>query len=206
MILKFWKSGSKSDRERRACVFAASREGATPQHVQDAVDVGHLLAKHGWQVIYGGGPAGLMGVFARSFLRSGKPLWGIVPEHLATREREHVIDGVIIEATPTIYQRKQRMIEDTDMFVVLPGGIGTLDELFEVIEMKYHGETNARIVLYSTDGFWDPIYALVDHLLALGYVTPKHRLLVDRVSEVAALEAIVIETQKVLNPPDGSIS
>lgn len=196
MIRNFWSTGRRSNSQRRACVFAASRQGATPQHDQDAEDVGRLLALHGWDVVYGGGPAGLMGVFARSFLRSGRRLTGIVPKDLAAREEAQKIPGVTIETTPTIYERKRRMIEGTDLFVVLPGGIGTLDELFEVIEMKYHGETAARIVLYSSDGFWDVVHDLVDRLLELGYVTPMHRRLIDRVSTVAALETLVIETRR----------
>lgn len=177
----------------RACIFAASRIGRNSEHADAARDVGQLLSRLGWEAVYGGGPAGLMGAFAQGYLAGGARLTGVVPEDLYMKERHQAFAGVEIVTTPTIYERKRRMIEGIELFIALPGGIGTLDELFEVVEMKYHGEISARIALYSPDGFWNQIDALMEKFSLEGYVTPIHREIMERPSSIAAVEEILLE-------------
>lgn len=183
------------NRTRRACVFASSRFGACRAHEASARDVGRLLAERKWDTVFGGGPDGLMGAFARSFLAAGTSLVGVVPNDLFVKEQGQGMPGLTILTTPTIFERKRRMIEGTDLFIALPGGIGTLDELFDVLEMKFHGETTARIVLFSPDHYWDALTTLFDSMMAAGYVTHAHKTLLDRVADCRALEKILIEIE-----------
>lgn len=179
--------------KRRACVFAASRTGNNAEHVAAARDVGRLVSRLEWDAVYGGGPAGLMGAFADGFLSGGGRLMGVVPEDLYVKERGQTPTGVEIVTTPTIYERKQKMIEGIDLFIALPGGVGTLDELFEVVEMKYHGEINARIALFSPDDFWHKIEELMQTLAQVGYVSARHMQIMERLSNIDELELLMLD-------------
>jgi hypothetical protein len=156
-----------------------------------AREVGTLLADRGWIAIFGAGPVGLMGAFAESYARHGRELIGVVPNDLYIKEKGAHKVAMTIVTTPTIFERKRRMIEGTDLFIVLPGGIGTLDELFEILEMRFHSEIRSRIVLYAPDDFWDSVIQFIDRVIEAGYATDEHKALLERASSVQALATVL---------------
>lgn len=160
---------------RSLCVFCGSRYGTSPQYRAQATRLGELCGQHAIEVVYGGGNVGLMGVVADAAIKAGGRVKGLIPEHLLEREVGHPAISELI-VTKSMFDRKERMIAESDAFAVLPGGLGTLDEVFEVLthrQLGYHGKPT---VLVNIDGFWDPLNALirqvVDHGLADADVYP----------------------------------
>jgi uncharacterized protein (TIGR00730 family) len=140
----------------RVCVFCASSEAATRHQRAIAAALGTALGEAGWELVFGGGTIGLMGEVARAALRSGARVTGVIPERLAGREIAFVEATELIR-TDTMRQRKALMDERSDAFVVLPGGIGTLEELVEIITLKQLGYHERAIVVLDPDGFWNPL-------------------------------------------------
>jgi uncharacterized protein (TIGR00730 family) len=134
-------------------------------------------------LIYGGGHVGLMGALADAAVTAGAEVVGFIPTGLLAREVGHrAITELIV--TSTMYQRKQEMIDRADAFVILPGGLGTLDELLEVItlrQLRYHDKP---VVLVNLDGYWDPLLALVDRVIESEFAAPSARELYDVVATV----------------------
>jgi len=170
---------------RRVCVFCGSSPGRDPAHAEAARALGTLAARRGLGLVYGGGHIGLMGVLADAALAGGGEVLGVIPEKLKELELGHA--GLTrLEVVPTMHARKARMVELSDAFVALPGGYGTLDELFEVLswaQLGYHGKP---VGLLDTAGFFEPLLSLLDHQVAAGFLSPRHRalLLVEREPEV----------------------
>lgn len=150
------------------CVFCGSRPGNSPAFVQSARDLGAGLGALGWKLVYGGGDVGLMGVVANSALQAGAEVIGIIPQRLLDREvGKREVHELIV--TRTMYERKQRMVERSDAFVVLPGGLGTLDELLEVITLRQLGYHDSPIILVDIEGYWRPCLDLLEKVVALGF-------------------------------------
>lgn len=142
------------------CIFCGSRHGASPAYRAQAERLGELCGQNRIEVVYGGGHVGLMGVVADAAMAAGGKVTGLIPEHLLNREVGHrEISELIV--TDTMFDRKEQMIARSDAFAVLPGGLGTLDELFEVITLRQLGYHQKPIVLINVDGFWDPLNALI---------------------------------------------
>jgi uncharacterized protein (TIGR00730 family) len=146
-------------------VFAASAESAGPAHRALARDLGAALAEAGWRTVYGGGQAGLMGELAHGALDAGGLVTGIIPRRMNSRERafDAVTELVLVD---TLAERKQLMDARSDAFAVLPGGIGTLDELTDVLATLHLGFHHRPLVLVDPDGFWDPLHDLLAHMVA----------------------------------------
>ena len=157
-----------------------------PAHRQAAATLGRLLARSSTTLVYGGGRIGLMGICADAALAAGGHVIGIIPEHLNSVEVGH--QGVSeLHVVPSMHIRKQMMFELADAFAVLPGGIGTLDETFEIITWRYLGLHDKPIVLVDNKGYWRPFIAMIDHVIASGFAKPAIRALyqvVDRVEDV----------------------
>jgi hypothetical protein len=135
--------------------------------MQEATRLGTGLARAGWRLVFGAGDAGLMGAVAAAAQAAGGDSLGVIPTHLIPRERPLGGNGPLI-VTETMHERKKVMVMNADAFVVLPGGAGTLDEVFEVLtwrQLDLHGKP---IVIVNTGGYWDPLLALVDHIIAQG--------------------------------------
>jgi uncharacterized protein (TIGR00730 family) len=175
------------------CVYCGSRKGARPAYVAAAEELGAYLASAGIRLIYGGGAVGLMGVVAESVLENGGRVTGIIPRFLDDAEvgKRDVTDLI---QTETMHERKARMAELSDGFVVLPGGLGTLDETFEILTWKQLRLHAKPIVLINTDGYWDLFVHLIERQVEEGFVDRAYLGLfrvVDTVSEVipALMEA-----------------
>lgn len=170
------------------CVFCGSRPGLDPAMLQAARDTGALLARRGWRLVYGAGDIGLMGEVARATQAAGGRTFGVIPTHLMHGEvARRTLDTLVI--TETMHERKKVMFANSQAIVVLPGGAGTLDEFFEVLTWAQIGLHAKPVVLLDVGGFWQPLLALIDHVIAQGFAAPGLKALLQVVPDVAALEA-----------------
>jgi uncharacterized protein (TIGR00730 family) len=168
------------------CVYCGSRVGANPAHEAAARLLGTLIGQHGWQLVYGGGNAGLMGVVANAALASGAQVIGVIPHSLMARELGH--PGLTeLHVVDTMHERKQMMAERADAFVALPGGIGTFEELFEVWTWRQLGYHDKPVGLLNVDGYYDRLLSFMDQSVADGFVPPTQQQLLQVASDPAEL-------------------
>jgi uncharacterized protein (TIGR00730 family) len=156
------------------CVYCGSRPGNDPAWAAAATEFGTLLARAGLRLVYGAGEVGLMGAVAQAVRREGGTRLGVIPAHLFGREGQAngAHDQVVTE---TMHERKKVMFMNADAVVALPGGPGTLDELFEVLTWRQLGLHAKPIVLLNVGGYWDPLLALIDGVIARGFAEPSFR-------------------------------
>ena len=157
-------------------VFCGSSMGSPAVFAGTAASVGREIARRGWTLVYGGGSVGLMGVLADAALEAGGRVDGVIPRFLVEREVGH--DGLTeLEVVETLTERKLRMGELADAFLTLPGGIGTMDELFETLSWAQLGLQPKPNGLLNTDGYYDELVAFLDRATAAGFMKPGHRAL-----------------------------
>src|SRR5512136_432379 len=162
---------------KKVCVFCGSSPGRNPAYARAARRLGGSLGERGIGLVYGGGSIGLMGVVADAALEGGVEVLGVIPKALARREIAH--HGLTrLEVVPSMHVRKARMAELSDAFVAMPGGIGTLEELFEVLTWGYLGIHAKPVGLLDVGGYWRPLIRLLDHAVEEGFLRPAHRKLV----------------------------
>ena len=159
---------------RSICVFCGSSFGDDPRYTAAARDTGIGIARRGWTLVYGGGRVGLMGVVANAALEAGGRVAGVIPRFLYDREVGH--DGLsALELVPALTERKIRMGELSDAFLSLPGGVGTMDELFEMWSWTQVGLQQKPSGLLNVAGYYDGLVAFVDRAAADGFMKPEHR-------------------------------
>lgn len=151
------------------CVYCGAKTGADPKYAQAARDVGRGLAEGGFRLIYGAGDLGLMGETARACQAAGGEAMGFIPRGLwereiARRELPHIV------ITENLHQRKSLMLQNADGAIVLPGGVGTLDELVEALTWRQIGLHDKPLILLDLDGFWRPLNALFEHMAREGFL------------------------------------
>jgi len=152
------------------CVYCGSRHGELPAYTEAARAVGTEIGRRGWQLIYGGGRAGLMGEVADATLTAGGTVVGVIPESLMGRELGH--RGLTeLHVVDTMHQRKTMMAERSDAFLALPGGIGTFEELFEVWTWRQLGYHDKPLGLLNVTGYYDALLAFLAHSRAQGFMT-----------------------------------
>jgi uncharacterized protein (TIGR00730 family) len=168
------------------CVYCGSRFGVNPAARDLTARLGTLMARHGITLVYGGGGVGLMGVLANAVLDAGGRAVGVIPRFLLQREAGHpaLHETVVVE---TMHERKLQMFERADAFVILPGGIGTLEEFFEVLSWRTLGLHSKPIVILDLDGYWDPLAALLHNVVDSGFAAPTHLYHVAFVTDLDAL-------------------
>ena len=172
---------------RSVCVFCGSRPGRNPAHLAAARDTGAMLARNGWRLVFGAGDVGLMGEVAKAAQAAGAPTLGVIPVHLLGRERRDR-DGAQMVVTEDMHERKKVMFMNSDAVVVLPGGAGSLDEFFEVLTWAQIGLHGKPILLVDVEGYWQPLLALVDHVIAEGFADAGLKRHFQTVGDVATLE------------------
>jgi uncharacterized protein (TIGR00730 family) len=156
------------------CVYCGSADHVHPDYLLAARRMGETLARRGLTLIYGGGRTGLMGALADGVLESGGHVIGVIVESMNTPALAH--PGVTrMEVTPLIHQRKARMYELADAYIALPGGYGTLDELFETLTWAQIGVHAKPVGLLNVSGYFDPLLAMLDRAEKEGFVFPEHR-------------------------------
>lgn len=191
---------------RRICVYCGSGPGSDPAFVQAARAFGAILAEHRIGLVYGGGSVGLMGEIANTVLDNGGEAIGIIPRFLQNREHAMARGQMIL--TADMHERKQRMFDEADAFVALPGGVGTLEEVVEQMTWAQLGRHKKPILLANVKRFWDPLCALLDHMQELQFIRPGltvNYLVATRVEDIVpmlvkAAQAIA-EAEKQMSPP-----
>ncbi|WP_274424218.1 LOG family protein [Chelativorans sp. YIM 93263] len=170
------------------CVYCGSSSGIN-DYVAAGRLLGNRLARAGLRLVYGGGTKGIMGAVAAGCLEEGGAVTGIIPRFLMNKEATETalakMDDLIV--TDNMHQRKHMMFERSDAFVAMPGGIGTLEEIVEIMTWAQLGRHEKPIVFANIDGFWDPLLALLKHMTAQGFVHTQNRvqpLVVDRVEGI----------------------
>lgn len=154
------------------CVFCGSSPHVDPRYLALAADVGHALARRGMRVVYGGASVGMMGAMADAALAAGGRITGVIPAALDSREIAHRgIDD--LRVVDTMHTRKKMMSDESDGFLALPGGFGTLDELFEITTWRQIGLHDKRIALFNADGFYDPLLAWIARSASERFI-PNH--------------------------------
>ena len=167
--------------KRSVCLFCSAVEDLPVSARELATEFGAACAARGLRLVYGGSGRGLMGIAARAAAAAGGEVLGIMPRHLIRAERaaENIGTLLIVES---LAERKQRMTEAADLFVALPGGIGTLNELIEMLTLNDLGLQAKPVILCASDGFWQPFVAMIERFRAYGVLRPS----VERSLRVAA--------------------
>jgi uncharacterized protein (TIGR00730 family) len=169
------------------CVFCGARFGADPAYRDLAGRLGRLLAENGVTLVYGGGGVGLMGVVANAALAVPGEVVGIIPRFLLDREAGHpdLTETIVVE---TMHERKLQMFERSDGFVILPGGLGTLEEFFEVLSWRTMGLHDKPIIILDHNGYWDPLVALLNRVVEGGFADRRY---LEQIAVVTKLEELL---------------
>ncbi|MCV2868966.1 TIGR00730 family Rossman fold protein [Defluviimonas sp. WL0002] len=171
---------------KSVCVYCGSRHGGRTTYAEAARKTGEMLARKGWRLVYGAGDVGLMGEVARATQAAGGQTFGVIPEHLFQREVGKR-DLTAFVVTETMHERKKVMFMNSDAIVVLPGGGGSLDEFFEVLTWRQLGLHAKPILVLNTEGYWDPLIAMIDRIVDEGFADPSLRDFVQIAPDVTAL-------------------
>jgi uncharacterized protein (TIGR00730 family) len=159
---------------RRVAVYCGSADGTNPAYLTEARALGAAIAAAGLGLVYGGANIGLMGAVADAAIAGGVDVIGVLPEVLVGREIAH--DGLTqFELAPTMHERKARMVELADAFLVLPGGYGTLEELLEAVTWAQLELHTKPVIVINTAGYWDGLLNFLDSAVAAGFIKPKNR-------------------------------
>ena len=159
---------------RSVCVYCGSNPGSRPVYAERAGQLGTRLAQEGLAVVYGGGNVGLMGIVADAALAAGGEVIGVIPEQLVKWEVAH--RGVTrLEVVANMHERKARMFDLSDAFVALPGGFGTLDEMFEMLTWRQLGLGDKPCAFLDVDGFFAPLVSMMDRMVAEGFLHADQR-------------------------------
>jgi uncharacterized protein (TIGR00730 family) len=198
-------NGTEEDMQpiRRVCVYCGSSGAVAPHFRQAASELGRALAGAGIGVVYGGGRVGLMGLLADAALAAGGTVTGIIPDRLVAAELAHpgLSELVVVDS---MHARKREMAARADAFAILPGGIGTLDETFEILSWRQLGLHDKPILIVDVAGYWAPLRALLDHLVAHGFARPQNVAAIRAVATVAELTTAVAELTTALATPPAS--
>jgi len=183
----------------RLCVYCGSSGAVDERYRAAARELGEAMAAAGIDLVYGGGRVGLMGILADAVLAGGGRVIGIIPGLLRDAELAHEGASELVIAD-SMHERKRLMAERADAFAALPGGIGTLDEMFEIVTWRQLRLHDKPIFLVDVAGYWRPLRALFDHLAENGFVTPVVPRLLTIVPDVAALMTALSHT-RTAGPP-----
>jgi uncharacterized protein (TIGR00730 family) len=183
------------------CVYCGSSPGNDPAFVEAGEKLGAAIAKAGLELIYGGGTNGVMGAVGLSALKNGGKVGAIIPKFLTNRESTadalRIFDDLTI--TETMHERKHAMFQRSDAFVALPGGIGTVEEIVEIMTWAQLGQHRKPMVFANILGFWNPMLSMIEHMEKVGFLHSRHLIqpiVVDRVEDI--LPAI----QNAARPPE----
>ncbi|MBY0509057.1 MAG: TIGR00730 family Rossman fold protein [Rhodospirillaceae bacterium] len=180
------------------CVFCGSQTGTNPAYAAAAAALGRDMAARGTTLVFGGGRVGLMGVAADAVLSGGGKIVGVIPNFLKDKELAHTAATEMI-VVPDMHTRKKVMFERSDAFCILPGGVGTLDEMFEIITWRQLHLHNKPIVILNAEGYWQPLITLIDNMIGEGFAHRGHEALitvVNKPEDVLAAAAAELQTPK----------
>ncbi len=168
---------------KNVCVYCGSSSNVDEGFKKAATKMGQLIAAQGWGVVYGGGRVGLMGLVADAALEKGGKVIGIIPEHIQAREVQHK-ELTELHVVDTMHVRKQMMVDQSQAFVILAGGLGTLDELFELLTWKQLGLHDKPIVIVNMNNYWTDLLETINHIASEGFMRETDLGLFDVVESV----------------------
>jgi len=182
------------------CVYCGSSGAVDETYRNAAKQIGDTLGREGVTLVYGGGRVGLMGLTADATLEAGGQVIGIIPQHIQSLEIEHT--GLTeLHIVDDMHTRKMMMAERSDGFVILPGGLGTLDETFEILTWKQLKLHDKPVVIVDIGGYWRPMVDMIDHIIGSGFARPEHRDLFTVVDDVGdVIPALRAAPQPVIDP------
>ena len=191
---------------RSVCVYCGSSPGRDEIYAKAGHLLGRSLAKSGLRLVYGGGTKGIMGAVAEGALKAGGKVTGIIPRFLINKEATETaldrLDELLI--TDNMHERKHKMFEKSDAFVALPGGIGTVEEIVEIMTWGQLGHHRKPIVFANVKGFWNPMLALIDHMSSEGFIHTAQRVKPLVVADPEAIvAAIMVAGSSVDAPTEG---
>jgi len=186
---------------KSVCVYCGSQDGADPSYREAARAFGRALGEAGITLVYGGGSTGLMGAVASGAIEAGGEVMGIIPQFLVDREKAHVgVTNLVV--TNDMHERKWAMFEHSDAFVALPGGIGTLEELIEILTWAQLDRHDKPIVIANLNGFWNHLASMLAHMKAEGFLHSLDRfapIFVEKADDI--LPALLALPQRVNREP-----
>jgi hypothetical protein len=183
---------SSNPHRRRIAVYCASANGANPAFLAEARALGTAIAAHGLSMVYGGANVGLMGAVADAALSAGAEVIGVLPAVLEGREIAHT-GLTALELVPTMHERKARMAELADAFLVLPGGYGTLEELLEAVTWAQLGLHAKPVILINTAEYWDGLLGFLDTAVGAGFLKQRNRELLRVAANAGEAVAMAVE-------------
>ena len=184
---------------KSVCVYCGSRTGDEPSHATIAKEIGTRLAENNYKVVFGAGSIGMMGIVARSALSADGDVIGVIPEHL--NDIEITQPGLTeIHVTPNMHERKALMFNKSDAFVLLPGGLGSMDEFFEVLTWSQLNLHSNPIIILNHKDYWRPLLTLIDHIIEENFAGVKCRSLFQVVQSVDAVIDILNTTECDITP------
>ena len=193
---------------RSVCVYCGSSPGRDEAYLEAGHLLGRSIARAGLRLVYGGGTKGIMGAVADGTLKAGGTVMGIIPRFLVTREATEAalqrLNQLVI--TDNMHERKHRMFEESDAFVALPGGIGTVEEIVEIMTWAQLGHHRKPIVFANVKGFWNPMLALIDHMAEEGFIHTAQRVKPLVVDDPEAIVAAVMASASADQTPTGGES
>ncbi len=158
----------------KICIFCGSASGVNPKHITASQDLMKIFAAKKIDLVYGGAAIGVMGELANNLMSLGGNVYGVIPQRLMKKEVAHA--GLTkIHVVSDMHERKKMMYDISDGFLIYPGGLGTMDELFEIMTWRQLGYHSKPIALYNSDGYYDPLIQFIDHAVKEGFVSPAHR-------------------------------
>jgi uncharacterized protein (TIGR00730 family) len=188
---------------RSVCVYCGSSPGRDEIYAKAGTLLGRSIARSGLRLVYGGGTKGIMGAVAEGALKAGGKVTGIIPRFLINKEATETaldrLDELLI--TDNMHERKHKMFEKSDAFVALPGGIGTVEEIVEVMTWAQLGHHRKPIVFGNVNGFWDPMLSLLDHMAAEGFIHTAKRVQPLVINDPEAIVAAILVAGSSVDAP-----
>ena len=178
---------------KHLCVYCSSSTKIDPKYYEAGERLGREMVAHGWGLVYGGGNIGLMGVVARSVKEAGGTVVGVIPDFMQVRELAYV-EATELVVVATMRERKRIMAERADAFLTLPGGIGTLEEMTEIMSERYLNLTGKPLVLFNQDGFYDDLLKFFERMVAEKFKSAG-------LAELLAVAATLKDVWPLLNEP-----
>lgn len=171
---------------KSVCVYCGSSNQVDQDFKDAAAVLGKSLAENGMRTVYGGGHVGLMGIVADTAIQNGGEVIGIIPRHIADKEVAHT-SLTELHVVETMHERKQMMVDNADAFLILPGGLGTMDEFFEIFTWWQLGLHDKPIIVVNLKGYWTPLIKLIENIVAEGFARAadlNHMIVVDDINDV----------------------
>jgi uncharacterized protein (TIGR00730 family) len=184
----------------KVTIFCGSGLGNQPIYKETARQIGKIIGSNGWEVVYGGASIGLMGTVADACLESGGKVHGVIPDFLGNREIAHK-NLTKLTVTRNMHERKQHMAEEADVFIALPGGFGTFEEILEIITWKQLGLHQKPVGFLNVNGFYDGLLAFFEHTQKDGFIRRDLSFYYTVWNGTAAFERFAVEYAKQLPPP-----